>query len=330
MIDQIMLVFILKLMKRNIQNNEQGIAHLVPIVAVLVLVAIGGIGYRVYTQSSKSKASIATTQSAEKKVLLASDLSSIKSLSDIQAQAESQLNGASVRGVELESDEGVLVYKLALSDGRVLKFNAVTGASAGTSKDDSQNADNVASITIAADLIGFAKAREVAVAEMPGKDVSKIELETEDGVLVYSVRFSDNSRVDVHAKTAAVVHAKAAQAKSESSSSSTSSSSGSGSSRTSTGSGSSGGGHGTSSPIADDNDDSSPSSSTPTPSATATSASISESQARTIANGRLPGRTIEKVESDTEDGVAVFSVRYTDDGRVDVRKSDGVIVRVKE
>jgi uncharacterized membrane protein YkoI len=165
---------------------------------------------------------------------------------------------------------------------------------------------------------------------MPGKDVSKIELETEDGVLVYSVRFSDNSRVDVHAKTAAVVHAKAAQAKSESSSSSTSSSSGSGSSRTSTGSGSSGGGHGTSSHIADDNDDSSPSSSTPTPSATATSASISESQARTIANGRLPGRTIEKVESDTEDGVAVFSVRYTDDGRVDVRKSDGVIVRVKE
>ena len=42
-------------------------------------------------------------------------------------------------------------------------------------------------------------ARAKAQAERPGKTITKIELESEEGVIVYSVRFSDGGRVDVSA-----------------------------------------------------------------------------------------------------------------------------------
>lgn len=58
-----------------------------------------------------------------------------------------------------------------------------------------------------------------------------------------------------------------------------------------------------------------------------TTGDITEQQAIEIAQAERPGQTVRKVEIETEDGAKIYSVRFTDDSRVDVRASDGQIVR---
>lgn len=57
---------------------------------------------------------------------------------------------------------------------------------------------------------------------------------------------------------------------------------------------------------------------------------ITQEQAVDIASKQVPGKTLKKVEIETEEGTKVYSVRFTDDTRVDVRASDGTIVRVNK
>ncbi|HEX7259601.1 MAG TPA: PepSY domain-containing protein [Candidatus Saccharimonadia bacterium] len=52
--------------------------------------------------------------------------------------------------------------------------------------------------------ITLTSAKSIAMAQHPGSTIRKVELETEDGVLVYSVRFVDGARVDVRASTGAI------------------------------------------------------------------------------------------------------------------------------
>ena len=60
-----------------------------------------------------------------------------------------------------------------------------------------------------------------------------------------------------------------------------------------------------------------------------TSRSINSSRAAQIAKDHNGGGTIRKIERETEHGAAIYSVRFTDDARVDVRAYDGAIVRVE-
>jgi uncharacterized membrane protein YkoI len=55
--------------------------------------------------------------------------------------------------------------------------------------------------------------------------------------------------------------------------------------------------------------------------------SISLEQAKAIAMGVFPNGTIQKVETESEQGMVVFSVRFTDGSRVDVNAADGSIVQ---
>jgi Peptidase propeptide and YPEB domain len=57
--------------------------------------------------------------------------------------------------------------------------------------------------------------------------------------------------------------------------------------------------------------------------------SITMDAARAIAQGQRPGSTINKVETENEHGAAVYSFRFSDGGRVDVRASDGEVTRVE-
>jgi uncharacterized membrane protein YkoI len=50
-------------------------------------------------------------------------------------------------------------------------------------------------------------------------------------------------------------------------------------------------------------------------------------EAITIAQNEMPGKTVVKVEHENEDGVDVFSVRFDDGSRVDVDSSTGAVVR---
>jgi uncharacterized membrane protein YkoI len=59
--------------------------------------------------------------------------------------------------------------------------------------------------TPAATTITLDQAKATAQAQMPGKTITKVEQENEEGSTVFSVRFSDGSRVDVDGTTGAVV-----------------------------------------------------------------------------------------------------------------------------
>lgn len=53
---------------------------------------------------------------------------------------------------------------------------------------------------------------------------------------------------------------------------------------------------------------------------------ITEAQAVEIANIRMPGKTLQKVEIETENGNKIYSVRYTDGSQVNVQASNGEVV----
>lgn len=76
----------------------------------------------------------------------------------------------------------------------------------------------------------------------------------------------------------------------------------------------------TSKPMSDDNDksDSSP--------VVAPAGSISVDQAKTIALGVFPSKTIKSVETEPEHGMFVFSVRFTDGSQVNIQASDGAVL----
>lgn len=56
---------------------------------------------------------------------------------------------------------------------------------------------------------------------------------------------------------------------------------------------------------------------------------ISLQQARDIASAKRIGKTITKIELEMEEGKAVYSVRFSDGGRVDVNATDGSVLRVR-
>lgn len=51
----------------------------------------------------------------------------------------------------------------------------------------------------------LAQAEAIAQNQLPNKTIARAELENEEGIQVFSVRFSDGSRVDVDASTGAIV-----------------------------------------------------------------------------------------------------------------------------
>ena len=76
-------------------------------------------------------------------------------------------------------------------------------------KDESIPAGFVAGITVQ-------QARDIAAGQRPGKTITKVQLETEEGKVVYSVRFSDNGRVDISATDGSVISVRQGESQSSS------------------------------------------------------------------------------------------------------------------
>lgn len=70
--------------------------------------------------------------------------------------------------------------------------------------DDSDD-DNNSLVVVPEGSVSLEDAKVIALGVYPDKTVKKVEIEHEHGTLVYSVRFSDSSRVDVRASDGAVV-----------------------------------------------------------------------------------------------------------------------------
>lgn len=64
---------------------------------------------------------------------------------------------------------------------------------------ETENEDVATSLQTPSGSITLAQAEAIAQAQFPDKTIVKVETEQEDGSMVFSVRFSDGSRVDVSA-----------------------------------------------------------------------------------------------------------------------------------
>lgn len=220
------------------KSRQLGIVgHIEILVAVVVLSAIGFGAWRVMTanKDKAEEAPQASVSSQEKIENLPTDLTDIKSIDEIKTLATD--DAATVSGIELELEEGILVYVVHFTDGSKAVFNAKTGSKLQLADNNDDEIDD--SKTLPAGFtaaVSIQQAIDIAKKERPDATLRKVELEVEDGVVVYSVRFTDGSRVDVSAADGSVQRVKQAQESGGSSSGSGDSSSGSSSSDDSSGS----------------------------------------------------------------------------------------------
>lgn len=189
----------------NFRKNQNGMIGPLEIVAVVAVLAIVGfVVFRVTRGSTNKLASQGLTEElASVEELTVVD---INTLEEMEALAGSELGTASIVGYELDQDGTDILYKLRLSDGRVLVFNATSGAFIESEEGESES-EAVPNGFVAG--VSLKEAISIAQAERPGKTVAKVEFEVEDGVGVYSVRFTDSGRVDVSAAGGAVVKVEA-------------------------------------------------------------------------------------------------------------------------
>lgn len=194
------------------KQSERGFAHLLPLLLILV-VAIGGVGFYVMKQQKSTKPLQSKTTSPETTLAtkLPTDLITIEKVKELASAEKPKMN---LLGVQLENEDGTLVFKVKLSDNTTLSFNAKTGEAikhATEVKDDVETEleggeDLPVTVTPA---ITFAQAREIAMAQLSKSIVKKIELKLQDKILLYSVKFTDGGRVNVNATDGKVLLTKA-------------------------------------------------------------------------------------------------------------------------
>lgn len=188
----------------KIRNNQEGIAPLIIIIAITFL-AIGGITYwRISQNGNTKKATVLTSSKSD----LPTDLSGLLTVDKIKDLALAEKSGATIKQVELEMINNTLVYRVQLLDGTLLAFNAKDGTKVTLSGDETSEKEEDDIPANAVISITFQKAVEIAQAKYPTKTIRKVEFEFEEGKVVYSVRFSDGSRVDVDATSGVINKAK--------------------------------------------------------------------------------------------------------------------------
>ncbi|MEK7471845.1 MAG: PepSY domain-containing protein [Patescibacteria group bacterium] len=192
---------------------------------LIIMLVTGTAGYYVYSRNSQKQASdiLANLSSESSESLtdpLPTDISGVVAFNEMSTKVTDK----TIAQVELQFEDNKLVYRITFSDGTASYFDALTGLVLDKTATEPDAEDTDALPVGFTTSVTFADAREIAEAEMPGKTVRKIELEVEDGVVVYSVRFTDNSRVDVDATTSSVTRSRDRQDEQEDSDSANASS----------------------------------------------------------------------------------------------------------
>ena len=187
-------------------KDQQGVVGPVEILMIAVIVGlVGFIGWRVYDARTDVSNSAVNPGEVVKIEPLPNDLSGIIDVDRLKTIVDEQAPGLTIVDLELKNEDGVLVYEAKLSDGSVIVINATDGTYVTKIEDDENDDEEVPGIQSL--KIDFAAALKTALAQHDGQ-VRKIELEVEDGVVVYSVRFTDGFRVDINAEDGGVTRTK--------------------------------------------------------------------------------------------------------------------------
>lgn len=179
-------------------------------IVIAVVVVIGALGWKFYEAKFGGDQVSSVNERSSNIDITPDTLTDLADIEQIQQEAVGDKSGITVVHIELEQkDDGTLVYKVQLSDGTVTVYNAKTGVFVKTVMDSEKTSESLPVNFTSG--ISFTRALEIARGEKPDSKVYKIELEQEDGIVVYSVRFSDKARVDVNALDGAIVRVKAAK-----------------------------------------------------------------------------------------------------------------------
>lgn len=186
---------------KKTSHPESGIAHIGFIIVVAAVVTFGGFAYWRVSNSNKTQYHGSDTSEVQESQLLPESIDQIKSLDEIQ-QIASSGTATDIISFVLETDDGVLIYKVKTSDGRELKIDASTGAVISESTFEVGDDEKLpAGVSIA---LSPSEAYKLAIAQY-NKRVKKIELEIEDTKAVYKIEFSDGSKIELNASNGAVV-----------------------------------------------------------------------------------------------------------------------------
>lgn len=199
---------------KKIEVSNKGITHPMLVVSLALVVAVVGFaGYRV--MDSQQQASLNSAQDASGIIMLTpASLKGILPIAEAEQLALQDSNETSqIVDLELGTEDGVLVYKVELSNGISVFINAKTGAVIKQSMDEPVKADDTSEADDALPAnftagIAVEEALAIAQEKFLNSKVNKIALDFEQGVVVYSIRFADKARVDVDANTGKVVRVK--------------------------------------------------------------------------------------------------------------------------
>jgi len=132
-------------------------------------------------------------------------LNTIKTVAEMQARIKREMPEESIVGLELESDNDVTSYSVHLTSGEVVIFEAFTGEEL-EQPDDKDDALDKSQVIPADFITGVSIQRSIEVAQKEKSDAEaiKVELGVKNDTIVYSVYFTDGSRVDVRAEDGSI------------------------------------------------------------------------------------------------------------------------------
>lgn len=198
----------------KIMRSDKGFTVVEVAIAVVVVALVSLVGWRVYDANFRQDNQVNRSAGQLEEITLPDDLSGIASIDQIAQSLVAENPDTHLTNVELKKRELGLLYEITLSNGTVYLIDAATGQRINTSTEDESDhlEDDDHALPPAFDGgIGFVRARNLALAKKPEGKIIKIQLEVEEGVVVYSVRFSDKARVDVNAKDGSIVRVKPAK-----------------------------------------------------------------------------------------------------------------------
>jgi uncharacterized membrane protein YkoI len=184
-------------------TDQKGLSRALIVALVLGIFAAGGY----YFLRRDNNTTAPNREVTQEEITLVSPLpTDILTVESIRSMAENEVPNMAITSIELEVEDGIYLYKVKMADGNVYFFDAQTGDKV-TRTDTAETVEvqDGSLPTNFATSITFDDARRIALEQKQNGVIEKIELEVEEGITVYSVRFNDDTRIDIDATTGAIV-----------------------------------------------------------------------------------------------------------------------------